>query len=80
MSRPTASWPAIGAGLYRLTSVAPPPWVSAGTVAAARALLAALRADVERVTAGATRRDAPTRIDAGDGSWLRWTRRGGWLS
>jgi hypothetical protein len=80
MGRPTASWPALGAALHRLTSVAPPPWVSDATLAAARALLAALRADVERVTAGATRRDAPTRIEAGDGSWLRWKRRGGWLS
>lgn len=80
MSRPTASWPALGAAIHRLACADPPPWVSTGTVAAARALLAALRADVERVTAGATRRDAPTRIEAGDGSWLRWTRRGGWLS
>jgi hypothetical protein len=80
MGRPTASWPALGAAIHRLTSATPPPWVSAGTVAAARDLLAALRADVERVTAGATRRDAPTRIEAGDGSWLRWKRRRGWLS
>lgn len=80
MSRPTSSWPALGAGLYRLISATPPSWVSDATLSAAQALLDALRADVERVTAGATRRDAPTRIDAGDGSWLRWKRPGQWLA
>lgn len=80
MSRPVASWPALGAALHRLCAAAPPPWLSPATLAAARALLDALRADVLRATEGATRRDAPTRVGAGDGSWLRWTRRGEWLA
>ena len=80
MSRPTSSWPALGAALHRLAAADPPPWLSPATLASARALLASLRADVERVTEGTTRRAAPTRVGAGEGSWLRWTRRGEWLS
>lgn len=80
MSRPTSSWPALGAALHRLCADSPPPWLSPATLAAARALLDALRADVQRVTEGATRRDAAQRVGAGDGSWLRWTRRGEWLA
>jgi len=79
VSRPV-SWPTAGAALHALLGTAPPPWVSHATVAAARVLLASLRADVARATAGATRRDAAEVIGAGDGSWKRWTARGGWLS
>ena len=78
MSRPI-TYPTAGAALYALLGAAPPPWVSPTTVGHARALLASLRADVARATAGATRRDAAEVIGAGDGSWKRWTAPGGWL-
>ena len=79
MSRPI-SYPTAGAALHALLGADPPPWVSPTTVGHARALLASLRADVARATAGATRRDAAEVIGAGDGSWKRWTGLGGWLS
>lgn len=83
MSRPLASWPALGAALHRLVAADPPGWLSPETAYAARALLDHLRADVLRATAGAVRRGpegAPARVGAGDGSWVRWVARGGWLA
>lgn len=79
MSRPI-TYPTLGAALHALLAADPPPWLSATTLAAARALLVSLRADAARLTAGATRRDAAEVIGAGDGSWKRWVAPGGWLS
>ena len=38
MSRPTSSWPALGAALHRLCAADPPPWLSPATLDRARIL------------------------------------------
>lgn len=79
MSRPIESWATIGARLAAVAATDPPPWVSAPTAAAVRAAVAGLRADLRRAAEGLSRRAAAVALGVGDGSWARWTRRGGWL-
>ena len=80
MSRPVESWATIGARLAAVASTDPPPWVSPATAAAVRAAVAGLRADLRAAAHGLSRRTAAVALGVGDGSWRRWTSRGGWLA
>lgn len=78
--RPVESWATIGARLAAVASTTPPAWVSADTARAVRAAVEGLRADLRSAAEGLSRRAAAVALGVGDGSWLRWTRRGGWLA
>lgn len=77
--RPVESWATIGARLAAVAASDPPPWVTPDTARAVRAAVEGLRADLRRAAAGLSRRAAAVALGVGDGSWARWTRRGGWL-
>ena len=78
--RPVESWATVGARLAAVAVTAPPPWVTPETARAVRAAVEGLRADLRRAAEGLSRRAAAVALGVGDGSWLRWTRRGEWLS
>ena len=81
MSRPVESWATIGARLAAVAASDPPPWwVTPDTARAVRAAVEGLRADLRSAAEGLSRRAAAVALGVGDGSWLRWTRRGGWLA
>lgn len=78
--RPIESWVTIGARLAAVVATDPPPWVTPATATAVRAAVAGLRADLRRAAEGLSRRAAAVALGVGDGAWLRWTRRDGWLA
>lgn len=80
MSRPVEAWATVGARLAAVAATIPPAWVSPDTARLMRAAVEGLRADLLRAAEGLSRRAAAVAVGVGDGSWVRWTRRGGWLS